>query len=190
MIKHKGENIIASKLISFKERDKDNNTYRTLDDMIHCYDRLKQCDFDFAKRYDIDELHLQLATSVGKLETENRTIYYTNRELSLEMTDDTFSLLLANDTHELIDIGVKMGICVGSYADDVISNNCTILILRRIEDNKPVGCIELCSWDVVQAKGNYNKLLQNEELDFIEKWIDSKGLHVATDDLHVYQLRP
>lgn len=183
MIKHKGEQIVASKILSFKRYDKNNNTFRTLSDMIRCYDELKSCDFDFTKRYDIDELHLYLAKSVAKQKSENRKIPYADNEIGLETSDGIFALSLARDTHELADVGMQMEICVESYANEAVSKRCAIMILRGHDRNEPVGCIELHGDTVIQVKEKQNKLLDGQKKEFIEKWIADKGLTVGTNDL-------
>jgi hypothetical protein len=183
MVKHKGEKIIAAKMLAYIRKDKENNAYSILNDMIRCYDELKHCDFDFSKNFSIDELHFYLAASVSKQETENREIVYEKPWSFLEASDDKFSLSLAKDTHELISVGIDMSICVGSYANKAVNRDSTILILRNRKSNNPVGCIELNEDGVIQAKGFYNTLLQNEERIFIANWIKKKGLSAFTDDL-------
>jgi hypothetical protein len=61
MVKYKGEQNTAVKLLSFIEKDKNNNAYTTLFDLIRCYDQLENCEFDFSQNYNIDELHIRLA---------------------------------------------------------------------------------------------------------------------------------
>ena len=139
------------------------------------------CDFDFTQNYNIDEMHMHFALLLSKQEHQNRVIDYTKKERNLEISNNVFSLLLAKDTHELIDIGKIMSICVGSYAYRVIENHCTIMILRS--NDAPVGCVELRGGAVVQVKGPYNKLLQGSERAFIMKWVEVKGLAVTTKDL-------
>jgi hypothetical protein len=181
MVKYKGEVHTASKLLSFIKRDKNNNAYTTLSDLIRCYDQLENCDFDFSQNYGIDELHLRLALLVTKQGHQNRVIGYTNSERLMEMSKKAFSLTLAKDTLELINVGAEMNICVGSYTDRAVSKSCTIMVLR--EDSISVGCIELREGSVVQVKGSRNQLLQNAEKAFIKNWATVKGLNVATNDL-------
>jgi hypothetical protein len=184
MLRHKGEKNIASMILLHKKRDTNNNAYRTLCDMIKCYDILRHCDFDFSKRYNIDELHLYLAAAVSEQDVQNRKIDYADDELDLEMSDGKFSLMLAPDTDELKGVGEEMEICVGSYANEAVSRASTILILRRLEDYCVVGCIELRNANVVQAKGPRNELLRKQEREFVWKWIRDRGLTVCTNDLH------
>lgn len=183
IVKHKGEKIAAQKIISFIKHDKDNNAYSTLNDMVSCYDELKHCDFDFSSKYNINELHLYLANKAARQKPENRKLHYIKRNLSLESSNDTFSLLLPKDTYELIDIGIQMNICVGSYAEKVVNGRCVILILRDIAGNNPIGCVELHANTIHQVKGPNNRLLQNKERDFINDWVISNDLVVCTDDL-------
>ena|GEM_PF-4513245 len=183
MVKNKDEQIIASKLLHFAKHDKNNNIYYVLSDIMRCYEELSQCDFDFTKNYSIEELHTSLTTSLSKEKTQNRKIDYTPRELSFEMSNEEFSLSLAIDSNELIDTGQKMNICVGSYADKVIDKKSNIFILRNLDKNMPVGCIELNKNTIVQAKGPYNEFLQKQEFEFIGNWITEKGLVVDTNDL-------
>jgi hypothetical protein len=182
MIKYEGEVNVARKLISFIENDKNNNAFRTLYDMVRCYDKLKSCDFDFTQKYSIDELHLYLAALASY--KKNVTIKYSENDYRLEVSDDAFSLKFAENTDELKSVGTEMDICVGSYADDAVNKECRILVLRDINNNKPVGCIELNNNGTVkQAKGPHNRLLQNKEKEFVENWIKDKGLSNITHDL-------
>ena len=185
MIKHKGEKNIASKLLKYKKRNMGSHAHITLEEISLYYDELQHCDFDFSKKYSIDELHLYLAASISDQETQNREIEYDGNEMALEMSDGVFAIALAKNTHELIAVGEAMDICVGSYANAVVSRSCTILILRRLENYTPVGCIELYKGNVVQVKGlhNMHMLFQSQERDFVENWIKEKGLTIVTNDL-------
>ena len=184
MVKHKGEKLIAAKLLAHKIHDKNNNSFQMLHDMIYCYKKLKVCEFDFTKSYSLDELHLFLAVSVSMQETENRVLNYWPYELSLEAADGDYSISLAKDTYELISVGAKMRICVGSYSDRVGYGKSIIMILRHAKDCTTVGCVELHKDTVVQAKGAHNKLLRDGEWEFVMCWVSDKGLTIRTKDLH------
>jgi len=183
LVKYKNERIIAAKLINFINNDHENNVFFTLRDMSRFYDRLISCDFDFSKKYSINELHDYLADTVTKQNCENEMISYTPDELALTTSDSTFSLVLPKDTHELINVGSEMKICVGSYADEVVYKMCTIYVVKQNDLGTPVGCIEMSGSAVKQAKGKNNKLLQNQVKDFVAKWVIEKELLIATDDL-------
>ena len=116
-------------------------------------------------------------------------IEYTGDEHVLEMSDGEFAITLAKDTHELINVGAAMDICVGSYASEAIDRRCTILVLRCLENYSTVGCIELRDTVVVQAKGVNNKLLRNRDRKFVINWLVNKGLSIGTDDLRLDDLQ-
>lgn len=183
MVRHKGEQIIASKLLAFARHASYEDAYTTLGDMIDAYDRLRQCDFDFAGSYDIDELHMYLASSVAKQDTVNRPIEYTPEELALEFESGGFSIKAARDTYELADVGARMHICVGAYGDGAVEKVCLIFLLRHTGNPEPIGCIEVCGGTVVQAKGKYNQMLEKDELDFVRGWARANKLKVRTSDL-------
>jgi len=184
MIMHKSESVIATKLINFKKYDVDNNAFRTLHDMINCYNKLKSCEFDFSGSYKIDELHLYLALTLSKREKTNKKIVYNNVEKALEMFNDNFSISLVKDTYELINIGLQMDICVGSYASNVVKKRCTIMVLTNLTTNKPVGCIEMNDEKyILQVKGKRNKLLKGNDKDFVLQWIKNNDLIDYTNDL-------
>lgn len=186
MIKFKNESIISAKLLYLIKNDRDNNTYTMLNNMVLDYDRLKNCDFDFTKKYSIDELCYYLTAMVAAQNIQNRIIKYEKDEVLLEESDDTFSIMPAKSTYELISVGMTMDTCLGEYADNVFFGECIVLVMRRIETNAPVGCIELRDGAVVQVKGVNNQLLQNRERRFVEKWVKSRELPVRTEDLKIY----
>ena len=183
MIKYKGENIIASKLITHAINDTSNNTLRTLNDMISCFNRLKSCDFDFSGNYSINNLHIRLSEAVERQENQVINFDYSKYEYSLQKTNDMFTLTLPENTHELSVTGKIMHICVGSYARYVIDKTSLIFILREKDSDKPVGCIQLKEDVIVQAKSSCNKLLQGQEKRFIDTWVYDKKLSVRTADL-------
>jgi hypothetical protein len=185
MVRHKGEQVIAAKLLAFRKNDKDNNAFSTLQDMIRCYDTVKVCIFDFDKNYSIDELHLYLADLVVKTERENRTIAYGPGQRALEMCDGKYFIRLVQDTHDLFRVGHEMRICAGSYADMAAARECTVLVLQKYKDPAPAGCIEVRDSAVVQAKGPGNKLLRDRELEFVINWANDKGLNIGTGDLRL-----
>jgi len=183
MIKHKGENFVARKLITLIKNDKD-NAFQILYDTIKFYNKLKPCDFDFAKNYSINELHMYLAEKAAY--KENITIEYESWARKLETSSDTYTLSLAEDTNELIRVGAKMHICVGGYADKVLNEKeSLIFILRDNITRLPVGCIEYYDGYIVQAKGPNNRKLQNREIVFVGEWILEKELFIRTDDLRL-----
>ena len=184
MVKQKGEKYVASKIKQLMKNDERGNTAKeTLRDLTVLFDKLQNRNFDFTKSHDLYELHMHLADLVSRQENENRKIRYKDNDFLLEFHDETYSLSLAKDTHELIDVGDKMDICVGSYANDDIRKKSKILFLRYLESNEPIGCIEIRDRNIVQAKGASNELLEKQEREFVKAWVKNKVLTIATNDL-------
>ena len=64
--------------------------------------------------------------------------------------------------------------CIASYKDRVIKGRSKILFMRNIEDvSEPLVSIELNNnYNLVQARGVYNRALRKEEKDFIQEWLE------------------
>jgi hypothetical protein len=94
-------------------------------------------------RGDIIEFHDLLANDYVRMINEKKDIPYKKEELVLEKKVNDYEFKLARDTHELIDIGSKMSICVGGYRHEALTKRCTIVTLSKKEE--PLICIELNS---------------------------------------------
>ena len=104
----------------------------------------------------VKEIHDRLSRELDKIERPNELIAYTVVERSLEKEISGYKFQLAKDTHELIDIGSQMGICVGSYGNRAINKKCNILHIKS--GDKYIQCIEVSpELKVVQTKSAFNK---------------------------------
>jgi hypothetical protein len=129
------------------------------------------CDFDG----DIKKLHDHLSLDLDKLQKENQKIPYSDEERKLEKTfNKNKSLILAPDTHYLVEVGTRMRICVGSYGEDAISKDCDILVLK--ENNEPVVCIEVRNRRLIQAKMKFNYPPTKEYKKEIIEWCKEKEI--------------
>ena len=82
---------------------------------------------------------------------------------------------------ELESVGNSMHICVGGYADSVVSRRCSIVV---VNDN--YACIEILPGGVVvQAKMKYNKPLYKDKelLDAVRRWMLLSNLTADSSDL-------
>lgn len=122
------------------------------------------------------EIHDNLTTDYKKVRFKNKTIPYNEEELKLNEEIDGFKFILAKDTHQLIDVGNYMGICVGSYGENAYNKN--LIIVTMIQDGKYVGCIELSKDGKVlrQAKAKYNNVLQEQKAEALKKWVEAKKI--------------
>jgi hypothetical protein len=105
---------------------------------------------------DIRKLHDNLSIDQRKIKVPNKRIRYSEIERTWEKKiDKEKEFILAPDTHYLVEVGSKMNICVGSYADFALSKRCDIIVLK--ENEEPVVCIELRGDKLIQAKMKHNK---------------------------------
>jgi hypothetical protein len=132
------------------------NSY--VEDIGRMYLALKANDPDYTVPFDgcIRLLHDELSKDQRKLNLTNVKIPYDESEKSLEKNiGDNKNFVLAHDVFELLDIGAKMHICVGSYHEKALYKNCNIVILK--EEEQPLVCLELQKNKLVQAKIKYNE---------------------------------
>lgn len=148
--------------------------------------------YNVAKRvlghYDITgtvrEIHDNLSKDYHKLSRENITLEYDKKVMKLQRITDEYDLVFAKDTHELIDVGTYMRICVGSYGNRAVEKQCNIMLLKDKTGN-PLVCIEL-SGDykrIIQAKFYGNDRLPQKEFDFVTQWVKDNKFVISTTDL-------
>jgi hypothetical protein len=125
-------------------------------------------DFLFQFNGDIAVFHDDLARELTRLKYENTLISYSNEENLLESKVNSYQFKLARDTHELIDIGNKLRICVGSYGEMATAKESIIVIV--LENKSPVACVEIKNNRIIQAKLHHNELPFGKLKDLIIQW--------------------
>lgn len=103
------------------------------------------------------ETHDMLTAETNKIRKPNRSFELTEEQIRrYEHEIDGFNFRLAKNTHELVDIGEAMSICVGSYDDRVLNKQCLIVYAEK--DGLYRLCIEVRDrWPkskVVKNSGN------------------------------------
>lgn len=169
-----------------------------IDDINYCQ-RLGKVKnkIDFKKIDNIVQLHDLCSSLYRKIRHENKVIpeekalkdifdknYVFNNEI-------TYSL--AKDTHELIDVGAYMNICVGGY-DYRAMNKESFILVGYDKEHNPVTCIEinptkdglLAGYKVNQIKKKYNQYASYEEQKFLVEEVFVKNNIIATN---IFDLR-
>jgi len=120
-----------------------------------------------------DEMTL-LEQKIGKI--NKRLDYEGEKARSLLYEDDGITIRFPRDTYEMIDIGAKMHICVGSYTEDVAERRKVVMCME--ENGQYIGCLELSKdfKSVRQIKGEYNRALKGTPASFVRKWIEKNEL--------------
>ena len=107
-------------------------------------------DFDIKRQNSIKNLHDYIAKEQLKVGTMNIEISYSESELRWNGTHDGITFTLAKQTHDLIDVGNDLRICVGGYADGAVRKIFNIVV--GYKDGKPIVCMEIRNGRLAQAK--------------------------------------
>jgi hypothetical protein len=188
LIKRKGEPS-AKKIIFSKDY-----SYSYLCDSANMYNTFKRNNLLSPEllKGTIKEIHNTLSSNYRKINQRNLIIAYNKNMEKLNSYIDGFDFVLARDTHELIDVGTEMGICVGSYGRRAVENSLIIVVMK--EGKKYVGCIELDAEGktLKQAKAKFNNVLQEKKAEALKKWIEMQEIdakncydyrHIAANDI-------
>lgn len=90
---------------------------------------------------------------------------------NLEYTDGDYTIVTPEDSSELIDEGISLHHCVGSYVDKVNSGKTSILFLRRADTpSESLITIEYQDGAIKQVRGLCERLMNEKERKFFTKW--------------------
>ena len=89
----------------------------------------------------------------------------------LEFKDKVFCIIVPKNSKEIISEGTSLNQCVGSYVDKILREETYIFFLRKTETSEEsLITLELKNNKIVQAKGSYNRPLNEEERKFLGKY--------------------
>lgn len=173
MVASSGEHSVATKIINSNRRS-------YIEDIAMMYRHICQSDKLLLNTIDwtgsFKDVHDELSLLSSKLENVNVAIKYSAKEKTLEREVGECQFQLAVDTNELVAIGQKMKICVGSYRDAVLSKRSTIVAMTK--NGQYVGCIEVDSHNsIVQMKASRNRYLIGDIGEAAKKWVKEVGLN-------------
>ncbi|QWI47366.1 PcfJ domain-containing protein [Bacillus mycoides] len=135
----------------------------------------------------LKSFHDTLAKDYKKIQNKCIEIEYTEVEKEkLQYDTTTYHFKLAKSNHELVDVGSKLGICVGSYSSYAIKKGLFIVLMEDKETNTVTHCLEVDNGKklkLVQAKGKYNGLPSEEISNMIMKYSQEKGIVIDTYDI-------
>jgi hypothetical protein len=98
-------------------------------------------------------------------------------KFELEYETKQFSILVPKSPKEIIDEGVQLNHCVGSYVDRILRGECYIFFLRMTEEKeKSILTLEMKDNKITQCKGSYNRSPTVEELQFLNNYCQKKKL--------------
>ena len=157
---------------------------RYINYVLDYYEMCKQLGIDYDKKIpkDIISQHDILQEQIEYIENKQKEISFKNktRENSLllpKFVDENLEIICPLCPNDLIQEGLKMHHCVGSYIDRYINGSSKIFFVRKIEDkDNPFVTVELDNKNnLVQAKAFANAKPDKKCLDYIKKWVESIG---------------
>jgi hypothetical protein len=142
--------------------------------LIYHIESIKSTYKPVKSRY-VEDFHDNLSKDLHNLRYPNETISYKAHEEALEKKWDDAEIILAKNTHELVDTGKVMNICVGSYAHDAVNKRCSILLIK--ENNNPSVCLELRGKTLWQAKMHFNQKPNEKYKKMIIEWAEENKIN-------------
>lgn len=118
--------------------------------------------------------HDALSKIIAELENENIEFEYSKEQLELEDSINGYEFHLPKDSYELIDIGVKLHNCVGSYKERVLEKRCTIVFAKNKGQHKL--CIEIRDKKIHQQRCDHNANPAGEDLKAMQLYQKKHGL--------------
>lgn len=107
----------------------------------------------------------------------NEDLFYKLRKSDLEHEGKKFSIVIPSTPKEIIKEGTDLNHCVGSYIDKILKGETYIFFLRLKKDKeKSLITLEIIGKEIINAKGSYNRPLEEEERDFLETYCKIKNL--------------
>lgn len=89
----------------------------------------------------------------------------------LEYSDENYCIITPEDSSELINEGISLHHCVGSYVEKVNKGKTSVLFLRKKETpNESLITIEYKDGVIKQVRGLCERLMDNNERKFFDKW--------------------
>ena len=98
---------------------------------------------------------------------------------NLEFSDSEYCIVTPEDSSELIDEGISLHHCVGSYVDRVNAGKTSILFLRRVDaPDESLITIEYQDGSIKQVRGLCERLMNDKERKFFTKWTKKFKINV------------
>lgn len=101
---------------------------------------------------------------------------------NLEYSDGEYCIVTPEDSSELINEGISLHHCVGSYVDKVNTGKTSILFLRRADaPTESLVTIEYQDGAIKQVRGLCERLMESRERKFFEKWVKKFKIRVDNE---------
>lgn len=111
---------------------------------------------------------------------QNKIIKFNqDRIKELEYKTKKYSIILPKTSQDIIDEGVNLHHCVGSYVEKVKDGKTYILFMRKTDDiDESLITIEFNDNSILMVRGLQNRYVNEEEKKFIQKWAIEKNINI------------
>jgi len=169
------------RIINLSYKDKNESNCYVVQDTVRLLRMMNEkIDLNSLPRFQsIRQIHDYISREYSKLQHELVTYTYEDKIIDkYHKTIGDVYFRLPKDNHELIDVGISMGNCVGSYGN-IHNNNTTIVI--GYQGDKPVLCLEIAGKECRQCEGNHSRTPSDEMMDIAIKYLKEINIEKAMD---------
>lgn len=113
---------------------------------------------------------------------EQKILQLKEHNKNLEFSNKEYIIVCAKTSQDLIEEGINLHHCVGSYVNKVNRGDCSIFFLRKAEEpDTSLITIEVIDDEVLQVRGLCERLMDDEERNFFNKWLKEKKLKLISE---------
>jgi len=124
---------------------------------------------------------MTLKTNENKILQQNEEFVNQNKRVAdLAYEHSGYCVVVPEQPQDLVEEGVGLSHCVGSYAERVVQGDCNILFLRKtVIPSEPLVTIQVSGKNLCQAQGKNRRSVTKDERRFLERWCAAKGLNCS-----------
>lgn len=157
---------------------------QTVSNLLRDYIRMSiQMDLDYEKypkslkkEHDIVQMNYKVKEDKYKQQAFVKSVKKKSYQ-QLNYAKKDYSIITPESSNDIVIEGNELSHCISSYVNDVINDKCKIMFLRNTDDlYEPLVSVEVRGLNIRQARGKTNRVVKDEEKEFIKEWAEEKGL--------------
>jgi hypothetical protein len=127
--------------------------------------------------HDIAALKVSMADIAAKCEN----FHMRSEDIAdLAYNGKTYSIVVPDTPQQIVDEGINLSHCVGSYIDRIINGDCHILFLRKTRvPEQSLVTLQLSKGRINQAEGSRRRRISEEERKFLRNWGQEKHIQIV-----------
>lgn len=133
--------------------------------------------------YNISTMHDTISHALYENSYDNVEFEYSTEEMAYEFEKDGIRFVICKDYADLVELGYKMGICVGS--DPSYKNGCmnrAHKIVGVYDGKNPIACAQINrDSECIQLRSKYNKVVALEYLPIFETWAEKNHIKLGKE---------